>query len=130
MTAMLQYKNTADRDSGQSPAEIVFGRKLEGMIPVDRHILFNNNGKWQGRMMKHERAMAKRRDMATLRWSEKTKSHKPLSVGDFVAVQNGAGNNPKRWDRRGIIVSTEDHNKYDVKQEGLRRLTFRNCKHL
>ena len=33
--ALMNYRNTPDRDSGKSPAQIVFGRALKDAIPMD-----------------------------------------------------------------------------------------------
>ena len=32
--ALLNYRNTPDRDTGRSPAQVVFGRILRDKIPV------------------------------------------------------------------------------------------------
>ena len=34
--ALLMYRNTPDRDTGRSPAQVVFGRQLRDFIPVVR----------------------------------------------------------------------------------------------
>ena len=59
-----------------------------------------------------------------------TKLPLELEIGDHVSIQNGQGNNPLRWDKRGVIVSIKDYDKYGVRVNGSCCLTFRNCKHL
>ena len=61
---------------------------------------------------------------------EKTQQPPPLSVGDRVAVQNMHGKNPKKWERIGTIVSTEDYDRYGIRLDGSRQLSIRNRKHL
>ena len=53
-----------------------------------------------------------------------------MSVGDRVAVQNMHGKNPKKWERIGTIVSTEDYDRYGIRLDGSRQLSIRNRKHL
>ena len=47
-----------------------------------------------------------------------------------MAVQNMHGNNPKKWERIGTIVSTEDYDRYGIRLDGSRQLSIRNRKHL
>ena len=61
---------------------------------------------------------------------EKTRRPPPLSVGDRVAVQSMDGNNLKKWERIGTIVSTEDYDRYGIRLDGSRQLSIRNRKHL
>merc|ERR1712015_129343 len=64
------------------------------------------------------------------KWSEHTKLPLELEIGDHVSIQNGQGNNPLRWEKRGVIVSIEGFDKYGIRVDGSRCLTFRNRKHL
>ena len=45
-------------------------------------------------------------------------------------VQNLLGNNPKRWDKRGVVLEVLPHRQYKVKMDGSRYITLRNRKHL
>ena len=40
--ALLQYRNTKDRDTGKSPAEFLLGRALRDFLPRSKEQLMNN----------------------------------------------------------------------------------------
>ena len=79
------------------------------------------NWHWQGEV---------KRSMTVDRLSEHTRDLKPLAVGDNVMVQNLLGNNPKRWDKRGIVLEVLPNRQYKIKMDGSRRISLRNRKHL
>ena len=62
--------------------------------------------------------------------SEHAKDLPPLSVGDAVLVQNQLGNNPRRWEKRGVVVQVLPHRQYKVMMDGSRRISLRNRKFL
>ena len=74
--------------------------------------------------------LAKRAARDQARWSEKTKDLGPLDIGDRVAVQNQTGNNPRRWDKRGVVVDKLPYDQYKVRLDGSRRVTLRNRRYL
>ena len=45
-------------------------------------------------------------------------------------VQDQTGNHPLRWNRRGVVVSTEGYDQYKVRIDGSRNVTERNRKYL
>ena len=45
-------------------------------------------------------------------------------------IQNQRGNYPRRWDKRGVVVEILDHDQYQVRVEGSRKLTLRNRRYL
>ena len=54
-----------------------------------------------------------------------------MLVGDDVMIQNQRGNNPRRWDKRGVVVvEVLDYDQYQVRVEGSRKLTLRNRRYL
>ena len=133
--ALLQYRNTPDRDTGISPAQMLYNRKLPDFLPskpmetvVPKHDQFSDL--WKNTAEWRELALARRSQQIHEKLSEHTKDLKPLSVGDNVLVQNLLGNNPKRWDKRGVIIEALPHRQYRVKMDGSRRISLRNRKHL
>ena len=128
--ALLTYKNTPDRDTRMSPAEYVFGRKMNDMLPTGSTWTDSFGDDWKRTMAARELAVASRHERCHDKLSEHTKELPPLDVGDHVAVQNQHGNSPLKWDRRGVIVSVEPYDKYAVKILGSGRLTYRNRQHL
>ena len=103
--ALLQLRNTPDRDTGLSPAVALLGRQLRDFLPSQKHALMGDM--WTNVLGAREEALAKRALMTHDRWTEKTKPLLPLRVGDHVLIQNQTGNHPKRWDKRGVIASCE-----------------------
>ena len=59
-----------------------------------------------------------------------TRSLKPITVGQYVVLQNQNGPHPLRWDRTGIVVECKDYDQYLVKVHGSNRLTLRNRRFL
>ena len=85
---------------------------------------------WKRTMATRELAVAGQHEWCHERLSEHTKALLPLQVGDHVAIQNQHGNQPLKWDKRGVVVSCEGFNKYGVKVLGSGQLTHRNRQHL
>ena len=81
-------------------------------------------------MAARELVVAGRHECCHERLSEHTKALSPLQVGNHVAIENQHGIQPLKWDKRGVIVSCEDSDKYGVKVLGSSRLTHRNRQHL
>ena len=133
--AMLEYRNTPDRDIGLSPAEMLYGRSLKDFLPSkpDNLIqpLYNNLRKeWKDVAEWREKALAKRGTKIMDKLTEHTKELPDLSVGDHVLIQNQLGNNPRRWEKRGIIIEVLPYRQYKVRVDGSRRITLRNRKFL
>ena len=59
---------------------------------------------WKDVATWREIALAKRSSADQEKWAEKTRDLPHLTVGQHVMVQNQSGNNPNKWDRRGVIV--------------------------
>ena len=74
--------------------------------------------------------MAQRHLRAREALTEHTKLFPPLSLGSKVLIQNQTGNNPRRWDKTGVIVESRGHDQYLVKVNGSGRTTLRNRKYL
>ena len=131
--ALLQYRNTPDRDCHLSPAQILFGRTLRDGIPQLKKsvMIFNNDQistEWQDHWRSKENALRNRLVKNCERLTEHSKPLKPLREGDAVLIQNQIPNSTrsKKWDRQGTVVSTGEHDQYLVRVTGSGRLTLRN----
>ena len=101
--AMLQYRNTPDKDTKLSPAMCVFGRPIKDFIPILPG-KYKPHDTWSGSMAAREEALRNRHMQATERWSEHTKLLPPLTIGDLVRIQNQTGHNPTKWDKTGTVI--------------------------
>ena len=127
--AVMQYRNTPDRDTGRSPAQVIFGRELRDFLPAPLS-RYKPQKQWLLLQEDRENALRKR----ALRNTEKLDSHThklaPLQVQDTVQVQNQIGFKASRWDVTGVIVEVKEHDQYVVKIHGSGRMTLRNRKFL
>lgn len=123
--AILQYRNTPDRDTGLSPAMCVFGRTIRDFIPVHpgRYL---PHPTWRQTLAAREEALRNRHQKTCERLTEHTQSLPPLQVGDYVRVQNQCGPHPKKWDKTGVVVEVRQFNQYIIKMDGSGRVTLRN----
>ena len=125
----MSYRNTPDRDTERSPAQIIFGRNLRDFLPAPISRYKAQPG-WLLLKDDRERALRKRALLNSARLAVGTRELKPLQVGDTVQVQNQVGNHPSRWDITGLIVETRPFDQYIVKVHGSGRLTTQNRKFL
>ena len=126
--ALLTLRNTPDRDTRLSPAACLFGRPMRDFLPTQKGQLMGEM--WQDLANKREQALARRSTKIATRLSQNAKRLEPLQAGTSVFIQNQTGNYPKRWDRRGVVVSDEGYDQYLVRVDGSRRVTRRNRKFL
>ena len=129
LRAVMSYRNTPDRDTGRSPAQVIFGRNLRDFLPAPLS-RYRPQPQWILLRDDRERALRKRalRNMEQLEYG--SKSLAPLEIHDTVQVQNQVGNHPSRWDITGTIVEAKGYDQYVVKIHGSGRLTVRNRKFL
>ena len=123
--AILNYRNTPDRDTGLSPSMCVFGRSIRDFIPVHpgRYL---PHPVWRQTLAAREEALRNRHHKVSERLTEHTQSPPPLKVGDCVRVQNQTGQHPKKWDKTGIVVEVMQYHQYAIKMDGSGRVSLRN----
>ncbi|MEW8309573.1 MAG: DDE-type integrase/transposase/recombinase [Candidatus Thiodiazotropha endolucinida] len=123
--AILQYRNTPDRDTKLSPAMCVFGRPIRDFIPILPG-RYQPHMTWRETLMSREEALRKRHMLSGERLAQHTKRLPPLRVGDHVRVQNQIGPHPLKWDRTGTVVEVRQFDQYVIKIDGSGRVTLRN----
>ena len=129
LAAMLMHRNTPEADTGMSSSEVVFGRKIKDLLPIDpKKLQFKDN--WQEMLKHREAAMARRHLHRAEELTRQTHQLPPLQLGAAVSVQNQHGNHPLRWDATGTVVEVGEFGKYTVKVDGSGRLTVRNRRFL
>ena len=127
--AMLQYRNTPDKQTGLSPAMCIFGRPIRDFIPI-HHGKYLPHPAWREALLAREEALRHRHQKTAERLSEHTRSIPPLVVGDSVRIQNQSGPHPTKWDKTGIVVEVRQFDQYVVRVDGSGRVTLRNRKFL
>lgn len=103
--AILQYRNTPDPATKQSPAMCVFGRPTRDLIPI----LPGKCSPRQDNISSREQALRHRHTTAAERWTEHSRALPPLRVGDHVMVQNQTGNHPTKWDRTATVIEVKQY---------------------
>ena len=127
--AMLQYRNTPDRDTKLSPAECVFGRPIRDSIPILPG-RYQPHATWRETLEARENALRNRHMRDAERWSEHTKRLPALKVGDTVRIQNQTGPHPLKWDKTGNVTEVRQFDQYVIRVHGSGRVTLRNRKFL
>ena len=127
--AMLQYRNSPDRDTRLSPAMCLFGRPIRDFIPIHPG-KYVPHPTWRDTLAAREEALRNRHMRDAERLTEHTVQLPPLKVGDTVRVQNQTGPNPNKWDKSGIIIEVRQFNQYVVRVDGSGRVTLRNRRFL
>ena len=134
LRAMLQLRNTPDRDCSLSPAQIIFGRPLRDSLSfVNRLEKFSNphiRPLWRQAWAAKEEALRTRMSHTTESLKAHSRPLRPLAIGEKVFLQNQQGPNSNKWDRSGTVVESPGHDQYRVKVDGSGRLTLRNRRFL
>ena len=127
--ALLQHRNTPLQGVGLSPAQMLYGRNLKDCLPSQQEAL-SIRAEWRIAADERERALRNRHVKAVESYNEHATELPELQEGDYVAIQNGNGSHPRRWDRTGRIMQKLPFRQYRVKVDGSNRVTLRNRKFL
>ena len=84
---MLQYRNTPDRDTDLSPAQMIFGRRIKDFIPILPGS-YRPHNTWIETSRAREEGMRARNVRNAERLTEHTVQLQPLKVRDWVFIQN------------------------------------------
>ena len=125
MRAVMQFRNTPLQDCNRSPSQMVFGRCLRDYVP-SMMCKFEPAKDYVTTQEFRERTLARSRYQDNIKWSQCSKKYKNIPDGTVVSLQNQTGRDPKKWDKTGIVVGTEDFDKVRIKVDGSNRLTTRN----
>jgi len=135
--ALLQQRNTPDRDCQLSPAQIIFGRTLRDTMPqLDKSVpIFESDrlhNQWHQAWSAKEQAIRSRLIRSCEDLEEGSRELPVLREGDSVLIQNQdkSSGRPNKWDRQGKIVAAKPNDQYLVKVDGSGRLTLRNRRFL
>ena len=135
--ALLQQRNTPDRDCKLSPAEVLFGRRLRDTLPqLSKSVqIFDSDqlhNQWHQAWAAKEEAIRTRLVRSCEQLETGCKELPSLREGDSVFIQNQdkATGRPNKWDRQGTIIASKDHDQYLVKVHGSGRITLRNRRFL
>ena len=127
--ALLEYRNTRDRDTGVSPSEALFRREMRGPLPAHRDVYMPDGNLLLTQEVRNKK-LKKRYDICDRLWAEHTSDLQPLPEGTNVMIQNGGGNHPLRWGKSGRILKNLGNSQYQVVIDGTRNVSLRNRRHL
>ena len=137
LRALLQQRNTPEKDCKLSPAEVLFGRNLKDAMPtIDKSVMVFESDKihnqWHEAWSAKEEAIRTRLVRSCEELEDKSKELPSLREGDnvFIQNQNKSSGRPNKWDRQGIVIAIKDNDQYLVKVAGSGRLTLRNRRFL
>ena len=135
--ALLQLRNTPDRDCKLSSAEVLFGRSLRDSMPqLDKTVSIHDSdqihNQWHQAWAAKEDAIRSRLVRSCEQLEKGSKDLPPLREGDQVFLQNqhSRPGHANKWDRQGTIIAVKNNDQYLVKVNGSGRLTVRNRRFL
>ena len=125
LQALLIHRNTPCPITGLSPAQVIFGRVLRDALPLQPG-KFVPRQDWRLAADKRAEAYSQRKFDMQDRLTHGSRHLPPLKVGDHVLIQEQHGNNPKQWNKSGVVVEVGTHDSYFVSVGGSRQVTKRN----
>ena len=127
--ALLAYRNTPNKDTGLSPAQMLFGRNLKDHMPMAGEKL-QLRREWLMIKEDRETALAAKYGKIEEDRTRNSREQKELEPGTIVQIQNQHGKEPLRWDKSGTVVENRGNQQYSIKMDGSGRMTLRNRRFL
>ena len=115
--ALLQYRNTPSRKDGLSPAQKLFGRPVQDVLPAHRRTF---SSEWQKATVEIDQRVEASRETTEENYNRHAHSLTDIGVGSNVAVHN---DETKQWDIYGVVVDIGPYRKYFIKLPSGRVLT-------
>ena len=120
--ALAHYRNVPRAD-GFSPAQLMFGRRQKGGLPImEEQLKIDPNN-----FMKGREAREKTEKGAVLAHNKRARSLPELNVQDKVLIQNP---NSGRWDCKGVINAIRESGRSFIVQDSYGKEFLRNRKML
>jgi len=119
---LLELRNTPINNNLPSPAQLLFSRRLRGIIPMTEKMLYP---KLQNRKQIQSK-FVERQNKAKYYYDKGTKVLSDLKAGQRVKVLNFYN---KKW-YPGYIVKQQGIRSYKIEMEGTNKILIRNRKHL
>jgi len=104
---LLEWRNTP-KESGRSPAMIVFGAQQRSIVPCPPTSLERTKTPDDATFAEKEKAIKEKRRVS---FDINTKSHKPFQIGDRVRVQDV---HSKKWKDKGKIDRVLKRRRYVI----------------
>ena len=106
--ALLQYRNTPSRKDGLSPAQKLFGRPVQDILPAHRRSFALE---WQ-KTVDAEKSLLESKEKSEIYYNQNARTLPDINVGSNVAIHNGE---TKQWDIYGIVVEIGPYRRYYIK---------------
>ena len=114
--ALLEWRNTPRSGSEHSPAQLMFGRRQQTMLPMTDEAQARSDvtlGK-NSHASQSPQLPVEGNSQETLVLNSKEKNYRVLQIGEKVRIQNAV---TKRWDGIGTILEIRDNNRSYLVQD-------------
>ncbi|XP_063923109.1 uncharacterized protein K02A2.6-like [Zophobas morio] len=120
---LLEYRNTPISKHLPSPAELLFGRKIKGLVPIKQSLLIPKHS-----IKQHHQNLCSQKQTQKYYYNKSKKAMSELKCGDKVVVQDPV---TKRWEP-GEIIKQDSYRPraYHVKFRSNGNVLVRNRKYL